>query len=106
MKMFSKLKIEIYSKDLLNRKKQKQKFFMPIKQNEELKIETLKFVISEITSKKIVLNFYSYNEHLHNFIVPPFKQKFFTLEEISKYNFFYSFNGMDYIFEVNVEAVK
>lgn len=104
--MFSKLKIEIYSKDLLNRKKQKQKFFMPLKQNEELIFDDLRFVITEITEQTIVLEFYKNQTLLTTFVVPPFKQKYFTLEEISKYNFFYSKNGADSIFEVNVEAVK
>ena len=43
---------------------------------------------------------------LTTFVVPPFKQKYFTLEEISKYKFSYALNAMDYDFEVNVEAVK
>lgn len=51
MKMFSKLKIEIYSNDLLNRKKQKQIFVMPLKQNEEFIFDDLRFVITEITEQ-------------------------------------------------------
>ena len=104
--MFSKLKIEIYSKDLLNRKKQKQKFFMPLKQNEELIFDDLRFVITEITEQTIVLEFYKNQTLLTTFVVPPFKQKYFTLEEISKYKFSYALNAMDYVFEVRVEGVR
>ena len=104
--MFSKLKIEMYSKDLLNRKKQKHKFFMPLKQNEELVFDDLRFKIIEISEQTIVLEFYKNQTLLTTFVVPPFKQKYFTLEEISKYNFSYALNAMDYDFEVNVEAVK
>ena len=106
MKMFSKLKIEICSNDLLNRKKQKQKFVMPLKQNEELIFDDLRFKIIEISEQKIVLGFHKSEDLLTTFVVPPFKQKYFTLEEISKYKFSYALNAMDYVFEVRVEGVR
>ena len=106
MKLCSKLKIEIFSKDLLHKKKFKKKLVMPIKENEELVFENAKFVITEIKADKIILNYFEDNNHLHTFTLPTFKQKYFTLEELSKYDFAYSQNATDTIFQIKVEGIK
>ena len=106
MKLCSKLKIEIFSKDLLQKKKFKKKLVMPIKENEELVFENAKFVITEIKSDKVILQYFEDNHKIHTFIVPAFKQKHFSLEEITKYNFMYSLNGTDNIFEIKVTGAK
>ena len=79
MKICSKLKIEIYSKDLLHKKKFKQKLFMPIKANEEVLFDNLKFVITKIADDKVILNYFEDNNFLHTFKLPTFKQSIIFL---------------------------
>ena len=106
MKLYSNLKIEIYSENFLIQRKKVHKLIMPIKLKEKLQFENYKFIIFDLDDEKINVAFYKENQHLYDFIVPPFKKRKFRIEDIAKYNLVYEEIFSDSIFRVTVEGVK
>lgn len=106
MKLYSNLKIEIYSENFLIQRKNINKLIMPIKPKEKLLFENFKFIIFEVDEAKVRVAFYREKQHLYDFIVPPFKKRKFRIEDITKYNLVYEEIFSDSIFRVTVEGVK